>query len=75
MNGKVIDVTLRDCATREPILGRFTDRHYIGISFETRLVRAEMVRRTAAWPLLEDATALKLGIAGLVIGVERERIG
>ncbi len=75
LNGKVIDVTLRDRGTGEPILGRFTDRHYVCVSFETRFVRAEMLRRMAAWPLLEDVTGLKLNIAGLVIGVERERIG
>lgn len=55
LNGKVIDVTLRDRATGEPILGSFAERHYFGVTFETRFVRAEMLRRMAPWPLLEDA--------------------
>jgi len=60
LNGKVVDVTLRDRRTREPILGTFADRHYFGISFSTMLVRGQMLRAMSADPLLEDVTALDM---------------
>jgi len=72
LNGKVVDVTLHDRETGEPVLGEFTTRLYVGISFETRLVRSEMLRTGSASTLLESAMALEIDNEGSVTHIKHE---
>ena len=47
VNGKVAKVPLRDRSKGKSILSMFADRHYFGVSFESRIVASGLHHDTS----------------------------
>lgn len=66
LNGKVIDVTLRDRETSEPIIGTFEGRVYYGVAFRTASWRARALETAFLGTLLGHPELLSVDEAGVV---------